>query len=721
MRLRSLLAVFATLLLVACGSLPPLYERHTVEYQEDAATTFVTAYPAIPWDEVKDKFDPGFTMTADAALALAGLPTQALVGQGLATSSVGLAVNFAGPPPAASGSSGGTTTATGGTGTSGSTSGTAAPKSDSTSTATSTVASKVPGSVPTSPAATPGYAGSDVSPSVSDAIAGKLALIDSSLRVDAALGLNQKIQRINNTIGKAYLPKGYRAHIVTLQVGMQPLSRNLPYDTYINISLLPGSVKGDLAYDPAYALNELELPPIVILPVLIIDNIESAIISTTLERIKEAGISLGGGIKSAGARIDAKGGTDFGQSALGYDKNSLMTIGRVNETTVVVRLGAAQQGSYKYSMIPRTHDFSLLVLVRESMSSLSVVTRSVLRDAETGQQLKSKRDRIELRNTVVQELTAYGYSINSSCDALASVRKLASDQTSLDAAKFDEPLDLLRFLDTGNLPAFAQCIGLSTRKVELYEEPRLRRLIAELNGILVGSRYAKMMIPLKPAPRPALPSESTIALAYDDGESMQVRVPGGVDLASDKLRGTLQIIVNGTSVELSSTATSVGDKGSDLIFGFPSLQKLKLAAPKDGTKSFTVRCATCQEKLRPFNAVYVKTEKEQQETPFSVSSSVLVADDAGSGTLSISVKKLPAGKNLSLVVEGADLRAVTSGSAVSLSEKGAKLSKQGLAVIQVANATPEKEIQLSAFDDDEKHVYGKSTSLRVEQARHATH
>ncbi len=707
-----------SILLAACGSLPPLYERHTVQYQEEAATSFVTAYPAIPWAEVKDKFEPNFTMTADAALALVGLPSQALITQGVSASSVGLAVNFAGPPAAASASGSSGSSGTGGT--SGSTSSTA----NTAGTSDAPANGKVPGSVPTAAAATPNFGASDVAPAVTDAIAARLALIDTSLRTDAALGLNQKIQRINSTIGKGYLPKGYRAHVVTLQVGLQPLARNLPYDAYVNISLLPGSLRGDVTKNADFASNASGLPPIVILPVLVIDNIESALVGTTLERIREAGIQLGGGIRSAGARFDAKGGTDVGQSALGYDKNSLMTIGRVNESTVVVRLGAAQGGAAKYAMIPRTHDFSLLVLVRDSVPNLFVTTRTTLRDAITGIALDSHRDREELRKSILESVHRYGYGINGSCDALSGIRGLApaGSKKALDAAKFDEPLDLVRVLDTGDLGAFSQCIGFSEKRtVQQFEEPRLRRLIAELNTVLVGSPYAKMLIPLKPPVTRDLPSSSTIALAYDSGDAMQVRIAGGSYLASDGVRGTFTVLADKTNVELGSTAITTGETGRDLTLSFPSLQKLGLTAPATGAESVSLVCDDCKTATRAkFRVVYLKADKDEQDTPFSVSSAVLITDANGRGSVSIFVKKLPAGKTLFIAADGADLREVVSGTAIVGVDQGLKLAKQGMAVVQVANATPTREILFGAFDDRDKRSYGKPVRLRVERAAKTT-
>ena len=51
------------------------------------------------------------------------------------------------------------------------------------------------------------------------------------------------------------------------------------------------------------------------------------------------------------------------RSLYSSDLNSVLTVARVSDNTIRVRLGAMQQAGSNYAMIPRNHNISLLMMV----------------------------------------------------------------------------------------------------------------------------------------------------------------------------------------------------------------------------------------------------------------------------------------------------------------------------------------------------------------------
>jgi hypothetical protein len=90
---------------------------------------------------------------------------------------------------------------------------------------------------------------------------------------------------------------------------------------------------------------------------------------------------------------------DHLKSILGTDLNSTLTVSRAVDNVVKVRLGAPRQPTAGYAMIPRNHTISVLVLAdvdpkseRQLQRSLQILTKTSLRDAETGKPLPYAHD-----------------------------------------------------------------------------------------------------------------------------------------------------------------------------------------------------------------------------------------------------------------------------------------------------------------------------------------
>jgi len=135
-------------------------------------------------------------------------------------------------------------------------------------------------------------------------------------------------------VSNAFRAEGYQAHLVTLQVALQPKARNLPYDVYLNVSMYPSSWREAVA-SPRLAKPERGMPPpIMVYPLSISESTE------------------------------APGG------------DALATVGRVSDNSVRIRLGAQDYGTAKYGMFPRTHNISLVVITRSAPAVADQPTRS---------------------------------------------------------------------------------------------------------------------------------------------------------------------------------------------------------------------------------------------------------------------------------------------------------------------------------------------------------
>lgn len=447
-----------------CATVRDLFSRDRVEYQEDAAAYYVSPYPAIPWDDIRSKLEPKFELTADQALAKAVVATQSMVSQFLSMLSAAIGLSL----PQSSRTS--TTTV----------------DADGKPTTTGT-SQRGPGSVPPAPASVPAVGASDLAPSFT---ASGLVGVDSSLLYLAGTSLYQQVQLYNAYLSKGHYPDGYRGHLVTLQVNLQPFRRNLPYDAYIDISVQPGDFGGFLRKKGSDEPINFRKSPAIVLPLLMTDNLETAAVSRSVETIRQAGLQLGALVHNFGIRADAGSASDDLKSVQAFDKNSLLTLGRVNESTLRVRLGAAQQGTSRYAMVPRTHNVSFVVFVPKQAESIFIVTRTTLRDSEYGTVLESRRGRSDLGEEVFKTLKNYGFKLKKTCAPSGG------------GGELEQHLDFLRYLDMSQYEAVFHCLDVY-KPLAFNQEQSLRRLMSSLMEIQTTSRYSKFSVALNPVDRSA--------------------------------------------------------------------------------------------------------------------------------------------------------------------------------------------------------------------------
>jgi hypothetical protein len=289
-------------------------------------------------------------------------------------------------------------------------------------------------------------------------------------------------------VSKAFTVEGYAAHLVTLQVALQPKARNLPYDVYLNISMYPATTWQEAVASPRAKLGRGGPPPIMVYPLA----------------ISEAGEGMG---------VDA-----------------LATVGRVSDNSLRIRFGAheyaMEKGVARYGILPRTHNVSMVVITRASTSekeriaNLLVISETEIVPVLGGKPLPNaidgRRPEEDLAEAVTKLVGTHGFSLRPQCSADAATKR-----------RNDWALDLLRAVDRQDYPGIQQCLTYRMRAkprnsplpddMEAEARTRLERLVGDLIKIQAGARYAKMVLPLPelavakpaapaPAPAPAAPA-----------------------------------------------------------------------------------------------------------------------------------------------------------------------------------------------------------------------
>jgi hypothetical protein len=323
----SAIAVVLVFMATACTGYrepkPPV-----ARYSQQIANVYVSAYPEVPWSDISALLTPNLNLTIQQAQAIADSTTAA---QSLLVSTIlsrGLAVNL-----------------------------------PTTSTPTPTAGQvpttiQVAGAVPTLPAPQQVGTPPTIAPSA------PLTPVDGTELLVTSTALFQQAAIVDNQISKQYLPYGYTGHLITLQINVQPLRDDWSYDAFVDITLIPSPWSAAVANSLTAHEGAGVVGPVVVKPLIITDALETSSVQQSIQQIQQALLQISGSIGKVGAAAGYGSGSNIERGISAYDKNSLVTAGRVNDATIRVRLGAAYSGLGRPALIPRTYNISLFVLTR---------------------------------------------------------------------------------------------------------------------------------------------------------------------------------------------------------------------------------------------------------------------------------------------------------------------------------------------------------------------
>ena len=309
---------------------------------------------------------------------------------------------------------------------------------------------------------------------------------DAMLKYSAAAALYQEVQLLNRYISDAAIPAGFRPYMVRLQVSLMPSRRHAPYDAYTTLSFfIPGEHGNDEGSEPPSQSPKHTTDDGIfdgpfgngpkVLPLLVTDNLEASLESRSFENIRTLLLSL----------LDYPGNSFIEpmfsgmlhgavrDQVFGRDLNSLLTVARLSENTLRIRLGATQEATANYAMVPRNHNITLLLMVPEGAPPLmEVVSKTVLVDTENGDEL------------VASDARAQG-------EVLEAFRK-AQHLEDLETATLEAMHALARQNDQEGFAALLHASLGAERLAGLNE----RSLWIELVSLVIGDQYASSLFEL---------------------------------------------------------------------------------------------------------------------------------------------------------------------------------------------------------------------------------
>jgi len=401
---------------------------------------------------------------------------------------------------------------------------------------------------------------------------GQAVGMDPMLEYAAATAFFQEVKLLNRYVADAALRRDYRAYVVRLQMSIVPYVRHVPLDIYTNISFFPRreNVKGG---GPGDSISY----PAEVVPLLVTDNLENTIKSRSLDSIRNLALALSflhPGIGGATGSLESRH-RDFAH-ALGGDLNSLLTIGRVSDNTLQIRLGAVKDIAcpFEYAMLPRTHNVSILLMVPsefineepDKVCRITAVSKTQLREALTGKVLPAQTS--AGRRKLVEDLVRAEIQDK---DVSRVAETLLRSVFRNDFDRFEETLKNARKHDDQSNP-YANPLDLWCRIVETFGKSDFAAVRFEL--------------PLSAQ----LPGDDS-ALAVDDGTHTTIHLQGGSGLNQNGVSATLFVMTDAGDVPLVPISDPPGNEirimagGHGMTITFPSLASWNLVEEAKDVRS----------------------------------------------------------------------------------------------------------------------------------------
>lgn len=527
-------------LTAACSATDPLFDGRRAHDHHDAGSVHLSVLAVAPWSDYAAAMQPDFQLSADGALAKVAADNRWALQERTG------AVQAGEQSVALDRASGG-----------------ARPLE---------VPSFRPPLLPGDPAST---AVGPYPPPVPPAAGGQELATgpDAMLKYTAATALYQEVQLLNRYIRDAAIPNGYRQYMVRLQVSLMPSRRHAPYDAYTTISFfVPGDrVSGaaedvEPAADSSFAASNTDRifeepfgngPKV--LPLLVTDNLEASVEARSLDRIRSLVYSM---VEFPGSSVVEQMLTGLVHNALreqvlGRDLNSLLTVARLSENTLRIRIGAVQEATSNYAMVPRNHNITLLLMVPEGSPPLmEVVSRTELVDAETGEVLDSSDER----------------------RATSEFRRLLAEGR-VDGLDEDALERLLGFAERNDQRGFSRYLR-ECAPAALDVGERERDLWIRLVSLLAGSQRNSHLFELPGQGEDVAVSRDVFLrqtlVVEDDGQQARVilreaRFPG-----FERMLATLSVPDAAPSVLLPARAIQLDPSRRELRLSFSSPQRLGL-------------------------------------------------------------------------------------------------------------------------------------------------
>lgn len=581
--------LFALSLTLAIGLLgcTPDPERDIHSFQQ-AGSVHVSVLSIAAWDDYYELLQPKFAIDPTAALGLA-LPRTStaqssvqnvLSGQllfGLPQSSQ--TTNQTDTSQSTSGNSQSTNTQNGTTTTNNSNNSSNNNTQNNTTTNTSG-----PGTLPNMPFSMPSTAGNTP-------VTGTVRM-DPILTYTAAAAVYQEIQLLNNYLIESGLTHDRMAYLVRTQVGVTPYLHNEPFDAYVNLSAFvrcsypPESDLADKQADSALRISVGRIPePIVVLPLLVTDDVETGQTTNSVDVARQLAFSLGGIIHNVAAQAELEQLNNTFKSMLGTDYNSLYMVSRGGASnSLQVRLGAAVNPSVDYSMLSQSHNVTFVALVPRawvrqegcqagSYPEIDVDSYAQFRNAKRGNALPGERDSIHAAaRKILQEQFPGSYSGDAPADG--HIDELLAD---VNGSRFAEFKNTVMPDSTTLARAASTDLHAATTPGTVF------RAWTGLAAIAQTSDYAYSAVQIPYRYRPDVDENQTVVISDNCKDTATATIVGYNDLPPGNFLAELYLPkdrkvtpapapVTYLDVAVAATAITQSSTNGPLKLQFPSLQ-----------------------------------------------------------------------------------------------------------------------------------------------------
>lgn len=743
--MKRMAVVFTTMaLLFGCSSLKQGFSdvpegNQSVSSLEEAGSVHVAVLAITPWNDIKAKLRPNLQVDSKTLRDQAIPVTYSLLDKYLDI----LRIQAALAP---------TTVKTTSTSTTHSETG-----QDNTSTVDTTTA-RAPGTARTTslPAAleAEGTVGTTTSPTIT--------AINSSLTARAMASFTQDVQALNAEVDSAARRTGYDPYLVRIQISVMPRRRHLGYDVYSNLSFFSYEGKFDAETGAAEPRKPNMGTPFIV-PLLSSDSVETAQRTQSIEVLRDVGVALDliRGFGSAG--IAAASQRDRQQALQGLDVNSVLTLGRLADNTMRVRLGAAFDPGGGYAVHPRTNTISVLVFFPKKAQQTRVVARSSWTHVVDGSILEHDQQGYDER---LQPIAKQWEDLGLTVDRLKEIDEMPVEGNyEKFASKMDEIIQA--YCQREPLPSDHKQCDKATRTHVLRRsdnsaerERKYAYVWAHLLSVLPGSRFSTSIVDLpKPSP-PSCPLGIQLTTYTEDETGIGISLRGGKGLASAELISAVHLgyvpvpptPAAGTKAKgaipkpmpaaaaavpkyagaLVSSGVSVGDEGTSAQLSFPMSGLTPVAwTGETGVVPVIVEVSGCQPGVQPavpsgwetrrlyansqlysISAKLVKAREPATDKPVEASlaatASNLVIGANGVGTTSITVRLAgtPA-KPYALAAVGGVISQAAPAAGVTRRADGAfALSGSGVVELTLSNLVDNQTVQLELRPIDDKDQMG---------------
>lgn len=622
-------ALVVILGLGGCTTFRHLFDPDRVDRADQAGSVHVAVLAVAPWDKVKEDLQPKFDLTPAQAYDQAIPVTQQLIERVLDALSASLKVAL--PTHTVTQSS---------------------TRTDTTGQASTETATRTDERRPGDPSKV--QSGMSPSGSVPAPFSPPPAMdgraVDPMLRYQAATALYQEVKILNQYVANAMKREGYTPYLLRLQISVLPNKRNLPYDTYANIafysarerlhrSVALSTLHGGSRLMGPTSLFATESEPgfrgtgqasgrtlvmqhPVVIPLLVTDNLESLLHESAVQTVRQSALGLLAVLKGVGIGGNVDSLQNELQAVLGKDLNSLLTVARMSDNTVRVRLGAMNQPQSGSAMIPRTHNISLMLLIPDQASHVKVMTEADFRDVESGELLKH-RDPQELRAAIKAVWHKYRLPPLKTEE---HYNKMANAIYFNDFAGFSEIMTEIenqiredeQGRNEGLLVALKRVFVKDERSAPTYPFSSLNLfsyLWVDLVGTRTGSSFSQASFDVPRASTAAAlstcPAVGQTPVLLDDGSSTTAVLHGGKDLDPSKLLASLTTKCGSDDYQFAPEQVAAAE-GKTLRFSFSSLKAVlppECAASKSRPHALVIRNCTWSASVSPIAALQKNLHK----------------------------------------------------------------------------------------------------------------